>query len=67
MGLGLAISRSMVESHGGQLWAASKEGVGTTVRFTLKVAKEERHDSNEREGRGVNHDDGGIELDRLYR
>ena len=49
MGLGLAISRSMVEALGGQLWATSQEGVGTTVHFTLPVAKEERSDSNERD------------------
>src|SRR3546814_3416885 len=41
MGLGLAISRSMVEAHGGQLWATSQEGVGTTVHFTLPIRSEE--------------------------
>ncbi|MGF1627900.1 MAG: DAHL domain-containing protein [Kiloniellaceae bacterium] len=43
MGLGLAISRSMIEAHGGQLWATSQEGVGTTVRFSLRIAKEDLH------------------------
>jgi C4-dicarboxylate-specific signal transduction histidine kinase len=50
MGLGLAISRSMVEAHGGQLWATSQEGVGTTVHFTLPVAREEANDTPERDG-----------------
>jgi C4-dicarboxylate-specific signal transduction histidine kinase len=50
MGLGLAICRSMVEAHGGQLWATSQEGVGTTVHFTLPIAKEEAHDTSEHDG-----------------
>jgi two-component system sensor histidine kinase VicK len=37
-GLGLAIAQALVEAHGGELWVESKEGVGTTVRFTLPVS-----------------------------
>jgi len=38
MGLGLAISRSIVEAHGGQLRADSTPGAGATFYFTLAVA-----------------------------
>ena len=37
MGMGLPISRSIIESHGGRLWATSKPGLGATFQFTLPV------------------------------
>ena len=33
--MGLAISRSIIEAHGGRLWASPNPGPGTTVQFTL--------------------------------
>jgi signal transduction histidine kinase len=40
MGMGLSISRSIVQSHGGRLWATSNDDVGLTVQFTLSQYRE---------------------------
>lgn len=45
LGLGLSISQSIVEAHGGRLTAETGGGVGAVFRFTLPVAKEARHDA----------------------
>lgn len=39
-GLGLSIVKQLVEAHGGQIQAESQVGVGTTITFTLPLAKD---------------------------
>ena len=41
MGIGLAISRTIVEAHRGRLWAENRNGGGAAFRFTLPIAEED--------------------------
>ena len=38
-GLGLSIAKQIVERHGGEIWAQSQLGQGTTVEFTFSKSQ----------------------------
>jgi two-component system sensor histidine kinase KdpD len=40
-GLGLAVSKGLVEAHGGRIWAENREGGGAVFRFTLPLKRNE--------------------------
>lgn len=47
MGLGLSISRTIVEAHGGRLWVDERPGGGTVFHMTLRAINPEEHDDGE--------------------
>ena len=40
MGMGLPISRTIIEAHNGRLWAENRSEGGASFRFTLPIAEE---------------------------
>jgi two-component system sensor kinase FixL len=45
MGVGLSISRTIIEAHGGRLWAEANPGGGTVFRLTLQAVDEKEIDN----------------------
>jgi two-component system, LuxR family, sensor kinase FixL len=41
MGVGLSISRTIIEAHGGRIWAEANPGGGTIFRFTLQLIRDQ--------------------------
>ena len=44
-GLGLAISKGLIEAHNGHIWIQERSAPGTTVSFTLPIAKVEEQEA----------------------
>ena len=45
MGMGLSISRSILQNHGGRIWATANEGPGTSFHFTVPKYQGEEQDA----------------------
>jgi len=48
MGLGLLVTQSIVEDHGGKIWSKPNDKAGTTFTFTLRVAERKRANASRR-------------------
>ncbi len=53
MGVGLSISRSIIEAHGGRLWAEDNPGGGTIFRFTVPSARTDHAEAADQHNEGT--------------
>jgi len=54
LGMGLSISRSIIEAHGGRLWGVRNDDCGSTFRFTLPSSDEDEGPTPNDKGPEVN-------------
>jgi signal transduction histidine kinase len=47
LGMGLSICRSIIETHGGRVWASCNTGPGMTFQFTISASGTRRQKRNE--------------------
>jgi signal transduction histidine kinase len=43
MGMGLSIARTIIETHGGRIWAENRSSGGAVLRFTLPLVETDTH------------------------
>jgi signal transduction histidine kinase len=46
MGIGLSVSRSIIERHGGRMWTAANEGPGVSFSFSVPLLQEQNRDAD---------------------
>ncbi|HSX47325.1 MAG TPA: PAS domain-containing sensor histidine kinase [Patescibacteria group bacterium] len=66
-GLGLYLSKAIVNAHGGNLWVKSQEGKGSIFGFTIQEYSNLKHGSNESENDLIRNAHGWIKNHSLYR